>query len=340
MTVNLKDLTFARQDELIAALGEPKFRAKQVRDWLYAKNCRDITLMTNLSKPLREKLAVEHTAEGLKTLHRRAAADGTIKYLFGLADGLSVETVYIPEEKRKTVCVSTQVGCKFSCAFCATGSQGFTRNLSLGEILNQVIEARVDAGDVTNVVFMGMGEPLDNYQAVVEAARMLNAKEGFNIGGRRITISTAGLAPQIEKLAGEGLNVNIAVSLHAADNAIRTRLMPINKKFPVEKLMDALTHYPLKEGRRITMEVILFDGVNDSAQDAKKLVRALHGLRAKVNLIRFNPVAGAELQPSPRERVEQFRQSLENSGLDATIRISRGGDIEAACGQLKSAKMG
>jgi len=340
MAINLKDLTFTAQDELVASLGEPKFRAKQVRDWLYAKNCRDIAQMTNLSKSLREKLAAAHCADGLKTLDRQVSADGTVKYLFGLTDGQSVETVYIQEEKRQTVCVSTQVGCKFSCAFCATGRQGFARDLSLGEILNQVTEARVDAGDVTNVVFMGMGEPLDNYANVVEAARILNAKEGFNIGGRRITISTVGLAPRIEQLAGEGLNVNLAISLHAADNVIRTRLLPVNKKYPVEKLMESLKKYPLKQGRKITMEVILFDGVNDSEQDAKKLVRALHGLSTKVNLIRFNPVPHADLQPSPNARVEQFQELLEKGGIDTTIRISKGGDIQAACGQLRSSKMG
>jgi len=336
--INLKDLTFQEQDALIASLGEPAFRAKQIRDWLYRKNCCALSGMSNLSKPLREKLEITHCADGLTTLQKRESKDGTIKYLFGLVGGQSVETVYIPEEKRRTVCVSTQVGCKFSCAFCATGKQGFTRNLSIGEILNQVIEVRrdPDAGEVTNVVFMGMGEPLDNLEAVAQAARILNAEDGFNIGGRKITISTVGLPRQITKLGSYDLNANLAISLHAANNETRTSLLPANKKFPVEEIMKACAGYPLKQGRKITMEVILFDGVNDSPHDAKQMVRALHKVQAKVNLIRFNPVGETELRPSPRPKMSAFKEILENSGIDCTIRMSKGEDIDAACGQLKS----
>ncbi len=335
---NLKNLSWKEQDELMRSLGEPAFRAKQIRDWLYVKNCCDISEMTNLSKSFREKLALTHCASGLETVQKRTSKDGSIKYLFGLADGLSVETVYIPEDKRKTVCVSTQVGCKFSCEFCATGKQGFSRSLTAGEILNQVIEVRRDpsAAEVTNVVFMGMGEPLDNLEAVAEAARILNAEDGFNIGGRKITISTVGLPKQITKLASMELNANLAISLHAANNETRTSLMPVNKKFPVEEIMKACAEYPLKHGRKITMEVILFDGVNDSQHDAKQLIRAIHKVQAKVNIIRFNPISESGFKPSGSERVNAFKETLENAGIDCTIRMSKGGDIEAACGQLKS----
>jgi 23S rRNA (adenine2503-C2)-methyltransferase len=339
MLINIRDLTFSQQDALVKELKEPAFRAKQVRDWLYSKNCVSITEMTNLSKELREKLSATHCADGLKTVNKEISRDGTIKYLFALKDGLTIETVYIPEEDRRTVCVSSQVGCKFSCEFCATGTQGFTRNLTIGEMLSQVTEVRRDrqAGEPTNVVFMGMGEPLDNLEAVAQSVAALNSPEGFNIGGRRITVSTAGLPDQIRKLASYGLNCNLAVSLHSADDKVRTSLMPINKKFPVGEVLAACSEYPLKQGRKITFELILFDGVNDTSQDAAKLIKALHYLRSKkVNLIRFNPVRTVSLQPSPPSKVEEFKTMLENAGIDTTIRISKGWDISAACGQLKS----
>ncbi len=334
--INLKNLSFAQIDELTAAMGQPKFRAKQMRDWLYNKNAVDIASMSNLPKEFREQLAATHTAQGLAIAAKRAAPDGTIKYLFTLDDGLTVETVFIPEEKRNTVCISTQVGCKFQCAFCATGTMGFSRNLTLAEILNQVIETRRDAGEVTNVVFMGMGEPLDNFTAVTRALEVMHNPEGFNIGTRRITVSTVGLPAQIDKLGKSGLKTNLAISLHAANDAVRSRLMPVNKKYPVAAIMKACAHYPLQHGRAITMEVILFDGVNDRPEDVQALIRALRGVKAKVNLICFNPVTGVELRPSPRERVEKFQKALMSADIDCTIRLSRGGEIEAACGQLRT----
>jgi 23S rRNA (adenine2503-C2)-methyltransferase len=336
---NLKDLTFDQLDSVISDLKEPAFRAKQIRDWVYLKNCCSISDMTNLSKPFREKLDAAYSADGLETVEKTASKDGTIKYLFGLKDGLCVETVYIPEESRRTVCVSTQVGCRFACAFCATGKQGFSRNLTLAEILNQVIEVRRDrqAGEPTNVVFMGMGEPLDNFAPVVSAISILNSPEGFNIGARRITLSTAGIPAQIRKLADEGLNMNLAISLHSADDKVRTTLMPINKKNPIAEVIRACAEYPLKQMRKITFEIILFDGVNDSAQDAAKVIRALHPVKSKkVNLIRFNAVPEIKLKPSSREKAEAFKELLEKAQIDTTIRVSRGEDIAAACGQLKS----
>jgi 23S rRNA (adenine2503-C2)-methyltransferase len=339
MRKNLKDFSFEELDSVIAGLKEPAFRAKQIRDWVYSKNCCSISDMTNLSKPFREKLDAAYCADGLTVVKKTASRDGTIKYLFGLKDELCVETVYIPEESRRTVCVSTQVGCKFACAFCATAKQGFSRNLSLGEILNQIIEVRrdPDAGEPTNVVFMGMGEPLDNFGPVTSAIGILNSPDGFNIGGRRITVSTAGIPGQIKKLADTGLSMNLAISLHSGDDKIRTTLMPINKKNPLAEVVKACADYPLKQGRKITFEIILFDGVNDSAQDAAKVIRALHPVRSKkVNLIRFNPVPQITYKPSSTEKVNAFKKALENADIDTTIRISRGDDIAAACGQLKS----
>ncbi len=336
--INLKDLSFSQQDELFASLGEPTFRAKQIRDWIYKKGCRSIDGMTNLSKSLRDELSRKYCADGLALAAKKKSQDGTIKFLFELKDGQTIETVYISEGKRGTVCVSTQVGCKFGCKFCATGSQGFSRNLTAAEILNQVIEAGADAdaGPATHVVFMGMGEPLDNFENVVQSIEVLHSPDGFGIGGRRITISTAGLVPGIDRLGELSLNVNLAISLHSADNSIRNKLLPINKKYPVHDLMEACSRFPMRHGKKITMEVILFDGVNDSPSDAKMLVKALHGVMAKVNLMTFNHVPGDRLKPSPKNRIAAFKECLEKSRIPVTIRKSKGTDIDAACGQLKS----
>ncbi|GMT41834.1 MAG: dual-specificity RNA methyltransferase RlmN [bacterium] len=334
---NLKNLTFGEQSSLIKKLGEPAFRARQISKWLYVKRCCDIEKMTNLSKSLRDKLSEKYCADGLVTVEKMKSEDRVIKYIFGLSDGLyAVETVYIPEEKRGTVCLSTQVGCRFACLFCATGRQGFKRNLTLGEILNQIVEVQNDpeAGTVTHVVIMGMGEPLDNFDVVVEALTIMNSKDGFGIGKRRITLSTVGLAPEIRRLGELDLDVNLAVSLHSADDEIRSRLLSVNKKYPVSELMKACREFPLKPQRKITMEIVLFDGVNDSPTDAKKLIKALHGVRAKVNLIRLNRVESCSLIPSPADKMADFKERLLTARIPVTIRKSRGGDIRAACGQL------
>ena len=339
--INLKNLTPKEQDDLFKTMGEPPYRARQLRKWLYQKYCCDIAAMTDFPKALREKLSQNYVADGLKTVERKVSQDGTIKYLFELEDGLTIETVNIPEGKRMTVCVSTQVGCKFRCEFCETGKQGFTRNLSVSEIVNQIIEANNDAdcGTATNVVLMGMGEPLDNFEAVAEALRLLNSDEGFGIGKRRITLSTAGVVPGIQKLGELGLGINLAISLHAADDDTRTELMPINKKYPVRELMKACRDFPLTAQRAITMEVILFDSVNDTPSDAAKLIAALKGVRAKVNLIRFNNVSAGRLKPSPDEKIERFMARIAVARIPVTLRESRGGDIMAACGQLKSSSL-
>ena len=337
--INLKELSSQEQDDLFKTMGEPPYRTRQLRKWLYQKYCCDISAMSDFPKALREKLSQNYVADGLKTVDRKLSKDGTIKYLFELADGLTVETIFIPGGNRRTVCVSTQVGCKFRCDFCETGKQGFTRNLNVGEILNQVIEVNndPDSGNVTNVVLMGMGEPLDNFEPVAEALRLFNSKEGFGIGKRKITLSTAGVVPGIQRLGELGLGVNLAISLHAADDETRTRLMPINKKYPVREVLKACRYFPLAPQRLITMEVILFDSVNDSVSDAEKLAAALKGIRAKVNLMRFNQVSSGGFKASPDEKIYQFMARLTAKDIPVTLRESRGADIMAACGQLKSA---
>ncbi len=332
---NLRDLSFARQNELVAAIGEPSYRAGQLREWLYQKKCASIDDMTNIPGAMRSRLSEEYSIDVGEVTARQVSSDDTIKYLIGMADGMSVETVLIPEGSRKTVCVSTQVGCRYGCLFCATGTQGFSRDLTSGEITGQILVARADAGEVTNVVFMGMGEPLDNLPAVLTAIEALNSPEGFGIGVRRITVSTAGVVPAIEELSERGAGVNLAVSLHSADEDVRSRLMPINKKYPLDDLLAACRAFRLGPYRKLTFEVALFDGVNDSPEDARKLAKALRGNRCTVNLLTFNPIDQPDLRASGDESAREFRSILEQAHIAATHRRSRGADINAACGQLR-----
>jgi 23S rRNA (adenine2503-C2)-methyltransferase len=338
---NLKDFSFSELDGLVSSIGEPSYRVKQLKEWLYEKRCCSIGDMTNFSKKLRESLSADFTADRLEILDKQVSSDGTVKYLFGLPDSLSIETVYIPSDERGTICLSTQVGCKFGCSFCATGSQGFSRDLSLGEITNQFVTVKNDLAEnggalLTNIVFMGMGEPLDNFENLINAIEIFNSPEGFGISPRRITVSTVGIVPMIEKLGDDGRGVNLAVSLHSADNAVRSKFMPINKKYPVETLVKTLASYPLRPYRQITIEVALFSGINDSTDDALKLARLLKQVKAKVNLIPVNRVAGSRFDPSGMESVLAFQEVLKKEGISATVRKDRGGDIDAACGQLKS----
>jgi len=338
---NLKDFSFSELDNLVSSIGEPSYRGKQLKEWLYEKCCCSVDDMTNLSKKLREALSKDFIAEGHKIIEKQVSSDGTIKYLFGLSDSLSIETVYIPSAERGTICVSTQVGCKFGCSFCATGTQGFSRNLSLGEIINQFVTVKNDLAEsgkglLTNIVFMGMGEPLDNIENLINAIEIFNSPDGFGISPRRITVSTVGIVPMLERLGDEGRGVNLAVSLHSADNEVRSKFMPINKRYSVETLINALASYPLRPYRQITIEVALFNGLNDSTDDALKLARMLNRVKAKANLIPVNRVEGARYEPSEMETVLAFQSVLKNEGISVTIRKDRGGDIDAACGQLRS----
>ncbi len=344
-----KDLLGLSRQDLqaeMAALGEKPFRAKQLWHWIYHRGVRDFAEMTNLAKEFRRRLAETHHVGRLEIRQAQVSRDGTRKWLLALADGQEIETVFIPEEDRGTLCVSSQVGCTLTCKFCHTGTQRLVRNLSPGEIAGQIMIARDELGEwpassedrqITNIVMMGMGEPLYNYENVAEAVRLMLDPEGIAISRRRITLSTSGVVPEMAR-CGEELGVNLAVSLHAVTDAVREFIMPINKKYPLAQLMEACRAYPgLHSARRITFEYVMLKGVNDSDQDAHDLVALIKDIPAKVNLIPFNPWPGVLFECSDRERILSFARILGEARLPAPIRATRGQDIMAACGQLKSA---
>jgi 23S rRNA (adenine2503-C2)-methyltransferase len=343
MIASLKDLDPPALAAWLAELGQPAYRAAQVLRWALGRGARSFDEMSDLPRDLREALGGAFSLAPLRVARLECSADGTRKFLFELADGLEIESVLIPSERpdgtgegRLTLCVSSQAGCGMGCGFCATAKLGLRRNLAPGEILEQVLEARRDlAGErpITNLVFMGMGEPLHNYDNVVGAVRALTAEWGLGISPKRITVSTVGLVPQMERLLAE-TRVNLAVSLSATTDAVRSRLMPVNRKYPLDRLLAACRRLPLPRRKRITFEYVLLAGENDTLDDARRLAGLLHGIRSKVNLIPFNPFPGTSFRTSERARIEAFRQALLDHGLHATIRESRGSDIRAACGQL------
>lgn len=334
--IDLKNLSPDELAAFFADLGEKPFRARQLLRWMYQRDVADFDAMTDLSKPLRARLAGQATISNLAPLKVQTSVDGTRKYLFRLDDGLTVESVRIPmEEGRTTLCISSQVGCAMDCAFCLTGTFGLQRNLTSAEIVNQVLAARRD-GPVNNIVFMGMGEPLHNLDNVVRALHILYAGEGLNYGPRRVTLSTSGLVPQMLEL-GRRVRVGLAVSLNATTNELRDRLMPVNRRYPLEVLLAACREYPLQPRERITFEYVLLGGVNDSLTDARRLVRLMHGVPAKINLIQYNEHEGAQFRAPRPDDVEAFQSYLLNHGLVAIRRASKGQDILAACGQLKAA---
>ena len=304
--------------------------------WLYQRHVTDFGAMTDLSAELRKQLAEISTAELPHVLEREHSADGTRKWLLNVGAGQAVETVFIPEPNRGTLCISSQAGCALDCAFCATGHQGFNRNLTSAEILGQVVLAarELDPIPITNVVFMGMGEPLANYKNVLPVVQLLIDDQAYGLSRRRVTISTAGIVPQLNDLADD-CNVALAVSLHAPTDDLRDRLVPINKVHPIAELLDACWHYAQRiASRQITFEYVLLDGVNDSVAQARQLVRLLKGRPAKVNLIPFNAFPESEFRCSTPTAIDAFWRTLRDSGLIATIRRPRGDDIAAACGQL------
>ena len=351
----LYDLTYDQLSELLAEWGEPHFRGDQVWHWLYQSMVCDFASMGNLPVTLRERLAREADLALLTPLAEEASASGqTRKVLFRLRDGNTIESVLMRYEDRQTACISTQVGCGMGCTFCATGQGGLTRNLSAGEIVAQVIyfaralrEAEIDSAQalgqkaalsphpVSNVVLMGMGEPLANYEATWRAIETLTDLRGYNLGARRITLSTVGLVPCIRRMAEERLPVNLAVSLHAADDDLRDQLVPVNRRYPLAELMAAVRAYVEHTRRRVTIEYALIAGINDGPHQARQLADLLDGLLCHVNLIPLNPTAGSQLQPSPRERVDVFRDELLGAGIPTTVRLRRGIDIQAGCGQLR-----
>ena len=336
------------RDELAAfvqELGEPKFRAKQLYHWIHHRGATDFAQMTTLQKDLRARLPEVAALDRPMVKDKQVSHDGTIKWLLRLADLQEVEAVFIPEEDRGTLCISSQVGCTLTCRFCHTGTQRLVRNLSAGEMLGQIMLARDELDEwptpkagrrLTNIVLMGMGEPLYNYDAVAKMTRMAMDGDGLGFSRRRITLSTSGVVPMMQQ-CGEELGVNLAVSLHAVDDATRDYLVPLNKKYPLDQLMAACRAYPgLNNARRITFEYVMIDGVNDSPAEARQLVRLLDGIPAKVNLIPFNPWPGTEFECSSPEAIERFSDILYEANLSAPVRTPRGQDIMAACGQLRS----
>jgi 23S rRNA (adenine2503-C2)-methyltransferase len=332
----------------MAEFGAEPFRARQLWHWIYHRGATDFVAMTSLSKLFREQLTARYVLKRPAISRSLASVDGTRKWLLRFPGGEEVETVHIPEEDRGTLCVSSQVGCTLTCSFCHTGTQRLVRNLTAEEIVGQVMIARDELGEwpspqddrqVTNIVLMGMGEPLYNYENVAAALKVIMDPEGLSISRRKITLSTAGVVPMIRR-CGEELAVNLAVSLHAVRDDIRDRLVPLNRKYPIAELLEACRAYPgASNARRITFEYVMLNGVNDSLADARELVRLLAGIPAKVNLIPFNPWPGAPYECSPDAAIKAFSDIVFAAGYSAPVRAPRGRDILAACGQLKSASV-
>lgn len=340
---HLLDLSLEEIEDALAEWGEPRFRAKQIAGWVCQHGVTDFEAMTNLPAPLRARLRAEFSLAPLATIAERTADDGaTTKVLLDLGAGAAVEAVrmdYDPDgdesPDRTTICVSTQVGCAMGCSFCATGQQGFTRNLRPSEILAQVLHFTRQRR-ITNIVFMGMGEPLANYDATVRAIRWLVRPEGLNLRQRGITVSTVGLVRAIDRLADEGLQVGLTISLHAPDDDLRRRLIDTARGTTIDELIAAAKRYIEKRGRRVTFAYALLDHVNDEPEQARRLAQRVRGIQAHVNLIPYNPTAGAGLRRPSRERVREFQRVLQAEGVNATVRIERGQEIAAACGQLRT----
>jgi 23S rRNA (adenine2503-C2)-methyltransferase len=337
MKTEMKNLDRESLRRAMEQRGQRAFRADQIFRWLYKRDAASFEEMTDLNQPLQQKLDAAFCIQRSSLVSRMDSEDGTVKMLLRFPDGAHVETVLIPDAGRVTVCVSSQVGCNLGCAFCRTGTMSCERNLETWEILEQVqAAARLNPErPVSNVVFMGMGEPLLNYEAVVAACRILKDDLGMNFSNRRITVSTVGIIPALGKL-GHDVEISLAVSLHSADNATRSRLAPINKKYPLKDLIQACREFPLSNRRRITYEYTMLSGVNDSDEDAHKLRRLMAPLKAHVNLIFFNPWEGCSFRPTPEKRVREFQRILLDGKINCVVRKSRGPDILAACGQLKS----
>lgn len=338
--INLYELTQEQLTDLIGGWGEPRFRAKQVWEWLYEKRVATFEAMSNLPKGLRTRLEAETTLGDLQVVTEQSSADGTVKRLYKLDDGQLIESVLMPyDDDRRTACISTQAGCAMGCVFCATGQMGFARHLTPTEIFEQAMvfarNLEAQGERLSNVVLMGMGEPFHNYDSSVAAIKRL--MNDLGIGARHITVSTVGLVPQIRKFADEGLQVKLAISLHAATDGERTKLLPINKRWALEDLIEACKYYIEKTGRRITFEWAAIRGENDTPEQAHTLGKLLKGMLCHVNIIPLNPTGGYHHGPSATDRIDPFIDILSEYGVSATVRVRRGIDIDAGCGQLKSA---
>jgi len=341
---DLKSLLLSELQEQLCNLGEPFYRAGQILDWLYKKRVDAIDKMTNLPRSLRSRLAEKFSLGTIEIVRVLGARDTTRKFLFRLTDENLIESVLIPASPalyggradRRTICISTQVGCAYGCKFCASGLEGFSRNLGANEIVDQLIAVERATGEkIDNIVFMGMGEPLANLENVIRAVRIINAEWGLGIGARHITISTSGLAPQIRKLAEEPLQIRLAISLHGATDEVRNRIMPINRRYNIETLLSACDYYNAHKKQRLTVEYILIADVNDSDEQARLLSRHARRLSAKVNLIPYNNVSGLTWTRPSEKRQEKFLSILRAQGNPATLRREKGHDIDAACGQLR-----
>lgn len=333
---NIKDYTLDELKEELKEIGEKPFRAEQIYKWIYEARVSDFDEMTNLSLELREKLKQIYEIKEFKILKKQVASDGTRKYLFDVLDGNAIETVLMEYHHGFSICVSSQIGCKMGCKFCASTGIPFARNLSSGEIIEQIMAVERDADvRISNIVFMGIGEPLNNYDNVVKAIRIINHPKGLNIGARHISISTSGLVPRIYKLAEENIQCTLSISLHATTNEKRSEMMPINNVFPIEELLQACKDYIEKTHRRISFEYALAKENNDNLEDAKRLVKLLKGMLCHVNLIPINKIENGEYTKSSNENIMKFRDYLNEHGIIATIRRELGSDIDAACGQLR-----
>ena len=334
--IDLKSQTLEEMTATLKNMGEPSFRGKQIFTWLH-KGVTSFDEMSNLSKPLREKLKEQcYITAPVVARKQVSRLDGTIKYLWELMDGNCIETVVMQYHHGNTVCVSSQVGCRMGCAFCASTIAGKVRDLTPSEILDQVIFAQKDSGlPISNIVLMGIGEPLDNLDNVLRFLELVNSPEGMNISMRHISLSTCGLVPKIDALAEKKLQISLAISLHGPNDEIRDQIMPVNKAYPIEELMEAVRRYYDATGRRIHFEYAMIDGLNDTPACAQELLRRLKGLGAHVNLIPLNHVEESPLKPSSRETVARFQKILEDGGVTATVRRTLGGDIDASCGQLR-----
>jgi 23S rRNA (adenine2503-C2)-methyltransferase len=338
-SINIKTVATEELLEILVREGLKRYRANQIYKWLYTHHARSFEEMTNISKAERELLSRIFYISDPHIVRTETASDGTRKFLFQLEDGHTIESVLIPDEDRQTLCISSQIGCQQACRFCLTGSSGFTRNLESFEITDQVLEiSRLldrETQGITNIVFMGMGEPLANFEEVVKALKMISGENGLGLSPRRVTVSTDGLAPEIVKLGKCGVKVNLAVSLNATTDDVRNIIMPVNRRYPIKVLLNACKRFPLESRRRITFEYVMLKGVNDSSDDALRLTKLLRGIRCKVNLIPFNPFPGSEFARPDDGVVRRFQKILLEHHYTAPIRESRGRDISAACGQLR-----
>jgi len=336
--IDLKNLSFQELKDFITSFGKERYRSIQMMRWLYQKGVHSIDEMTNLSKKFRQDLNKISFISTLHPLHVEQAKDGTKKFLFELEDGNRIESVLIPDKKRLTLCLSTQVGCALGCRFCLTGKMGWKRDLMVSEILNQILAVRetlTDKASITNIVLMGMGEPLANYKNTMKAIELMTNSEAFKFSSRRVTLSTVGLLPGLEQLAKEKISFQLAISLNASDDETRSHLMPINRRYPLKKVLEVFRNFPMRPRTRITFEYVLVEGVNDSSQDAKRLLKILRGIPSKLNLIPLNEAPGIPFKRPSEIKIREFQEILMEGGLTAIVRASKGVEISAACGQLQ-----